>query len=75
MTSRHSKDVDDQNTVQARRILDRVASEAEAGGSSRLRGGDGEDWAEVWGTRIGKILGPLIVVAIVGWFLFFLLRG
>lgn len=73
--------------TESRRILDRVAREAEGGGSlisrtaQRVRGhmtaedADKADWAEYWGTRIGRGLGILFVVALLVWFILFLMRG
>lgn len=72
---------------ESKRILDRVAREAEGGGSlisrtsQRVRGhmtaddADKADWAEYWGTRIGRSLGILFVVCLLIWFILFLMRG
>lgn len=72
---------------ESKRILDRVAREAEGGGSlisrtsQRVRGhmtaddADKADWAEYWGTRIGRGLGILFVVCLLIWFILFLMRG
>lgn len=73
--------------TESRRILDRVAREADGGGSlisrtaKRVRGhmvaedADKADWAEYWGTRIGRGLGILFVVCLLIWFILFLMRG
>ena len=73
--------------TESQRILDRVAREAEGGGSlisrtaQRVRGhmnaedADKADWAEYWGTRIGRGLGILFVVGLLIWFILFLMRG
>ena len=71
---------DDRRAEQSRRILDRIAKESEAGGRSpvtrgaeRMRGhlgasdADQTDAIEVWGTRIGRALGLVVFVALVGW--------
>ena len=79
---------DDRRAEQSRRILDRIAKESEAGGRSpvargaeRVRGhlgasdADQTDAIEVWGTRIGRVLGLVLFVVLVGWLLLTLLRG
>ena len=74
---------------EAQRILKRVSMEAAPGGSSLVgraaRGVrdhvaaadiDPGDRIEHWGTRIGRVLGLLIVAALTVWLLFLLLdRG
>ena len=34
---------------------------------------DKDDWAEYWGRRIGRTLGAVITVGIVGWLILYLL--
>lgn len=41
---------------ESRRIIDRVGAETEARMPSLQADGDGADWAEVWGKRIGRVL-------------------
>ena len=79
---------DDRRAEEARRILDRVAKESEAGGRSfaargadRVRGhlaatdADQADLVEVWGTRIGRVLGLVVFIGLVGWLLTYILGG
>jgi len=73
--------------TESRHILDRVAREAESGGksmtarvASRVRGHvsaqdvDRADWAEYWGTRIGRVLSLILVVGLIVWLVMFVLR-
>jgi hypothetical protein len=64
--------------TESERILDRVKHESASGGLSaveRARGhfgaadADAADPIEVWGTRIGRLLGLLVVIAMFIWFL------
>jgi hypothetical protein len=78
---------DDDSEREARRILDRVEKESSADaslvgrGTSRLRGHlnaddvDQTDRIEVWGTRVGRGIGFLITLAIIGWLVLYLLGG
>lgn len=34
-----------------------------------------EDWAEIWGTRIGRVLGPLLLLIAGAWFVARLMHG
>lgn len=75
--------------LEARRILDRVARETEAGGSSAATHGargcdhpavgntdaDADDKIEQLGTRIGRILGLALTIGIVLWLILYLVRG
>ena len=75
-------DKDDQQESQ--RILNRIAQEGDALTSFANRGAkrlgdhvsatdvDQEDWAEKWGARIGRGLGLVITIAIIGWLLVYL---
>lgn len=79
-------DKDDQK-AESKRILDRIAQEGDALTSFASRGArklgdhvnatdvDQDDWAEKWGSRIGRGLGLLITIAIVGWLLVYLAGG
>lgn len=66
-----------ENEEEAKRILDRVAEESETVGTSSMRrvaerisghigaeDADNERWSEVWGTRIGRILGLIFFVGL-----------
>ena len=79
---------DGDRETESRRILDRVSREAESGGASmagrmatRVRGHvgardvDRADWAEYWGTRIGRVLGLVIVAGLIVWLVLFVIRG
>jgi hypothetical protein len=74
--------------TESRRILDRVSREAESGGASmaaRLgkrarnhvaaRDVDRADWAEYWGTRIGRVLGLVLIAGLIVWLVLFVIRG
>jgi hypothetical protein len=81
-------DKDIERRAESRRILDRVSHEAESGGRSvvdraarRARDHvtasdvDREDWAEYWGTRIGRTLGALLLVGLIVWLVLYLAQG
>ena len=66
------------NEAEAKRILERVAQESETVGTSsvkrvaeRVKGHisaedvDENEWAELWGKRIGRALGALFVVVLI----------
>jgi hypothetical protein len=64
--------------TESRRILERVSRESAAGGMSvveRAKGhfsakdADAGDSVEVWGTRIGRFLGLLVLIAMFIWLL------
>lgn len=72
-----SPDHEDVREAEAKRILDRVAEESETVGTSSMRrvadriGGhigandvDQERWSEVWGTRIGRVLGLIFFIGL-----------
>lgn len=71
--------------TEARRILDRVERETDGGGSfvsrtsdrlQRHLSADGvDDPIEKTGTRIGRALGAVITVLIVGWLVYTLIQG
>ncbi|MHB2267582.1 hypothetical protein [Aliihoeflea sp. PC F10.4] len=71
---------DDRNARESRRIINRVGQETEASMAQRVRDhmegrdADQNDWAEVWGTRIGRALG-LVILLILLWSLFSLITG
>ncbi len=66
-------DHDAERKNESSRILARVAREADPGGPSTSVGtGDRDDWIEYWGTRIGRMLGIAITVALLGWLALYL---
>ena len=81
-------DHDSERKAESRRILDRVSQEAESGGGSALdraaqsarnhvtaRDVDRDDWAEYWGTRIGRTLGAVLLVGLIVWLVLYLAQG
>jgi len=69
---------DKQREREAKRILDRIENESETVGRSSMRrvaehtrshlraeDADQTQWAEVWGTRIGRGLGLVFVVVLI----------
>ena len=73
---------------ESRRILERIARETDPAGTSvvaRTTKGvrdhisaadaDRADPIEVWGTRIGRILGLLLALGLMVWLVLFLIRG
>lgn len=79
----------DPEVSESRRILRRVSQEADSGSgrsviehaAHRARDHlgaadvDRSDWAEYWGTRIGRTIGATFVVGLVAWLVFYLARG
>jgi hypothetical protein len=78
---------DGDRDAESRRILDRIAREQHSGlgllgsGAERARGhlsaddADQSDWIEVWGTRIGRMIGMLVVAAFLVWVVIYLSSG
>ena len=75
-------------SAESRRILDRVAKEADSSGFGGLgrtavrardhleaSDADQKDWAELWGTRIGRAVGVAVTVAVLAWALSLLFAG
>lgn len=70
--------------AESRRILDRIAREADADGASATErrnrpvhtgeSADSEDWAEYWGTKIGRALGLLLLIGLLIWMIRFLMN-
>ena len=56
----------------AQNILRRVAQETV---SSPALAPEEDDWAELWGRRIGRVLGWLLTAGLLLWLVFFVLRG
>ncbi|MEW9805911.1 hypothetical protein [Mesorhizobium marinum] len=80
------RDADDR--AESRRILDRVSQEAESGGRSAIDRAatrardhlsasdvDRGDWAEYWGTRIGRTIGAVFLVGLIAWLVLYLADG
>ena len=76
MTS--GKPAPDEGEDEAKRILERVAQDSETVGASSMRriaervkghvsadDADQNEWAELWGTRIGRVLGAIFFVVLV----------
>ena len=78
---------DGDRDAESRRILDRVAREQHSGlgflgrGTERARGhlaagdADQNDWIEVWGTRIGRTIGIIVIIAFLVWLVSYLASG
>lgn len=76
---------DEDNQAESRRIIGRVGVESEASMMRRaadrvtghMAGRDAErgDWAELWGTRIGRWLGVALLVYVVWWLIDFMASG
>jgi hypothetical protein len=78
---------DGDRDAESRRILDRVAREQHSGlgflrrGTERARGhlaandANQNDWIEVWGTRIGRTIGAIVIVAFLVWIVSYLASG
>jgi hypothetical protein len=79
---------DAERQAESKNILDRVAREAGSdaatflGGTARRTGehlaardADPLDPIEVWGTRIGRVLGLVITIGLFVWLVLYLLRG
>jgi hypothetical protein len=65
-----------QTDTESRRIIERIDRESASGGTSiveRTKGhfsaddADSADSIEVWGTRIGRFLGLLVLIAMIIW--------
>ena len=83
-----TNDRSSERETESRRILERVSREAESGGRSAVDRAarrardhvsaadvDQNDWAEYWGTRIGRILGVVLVIGLIVWLVVFVVRG
>ena len=74
-------------TEESRRILDRIAKETDPSGSLAVRAArrvekhmraedaDQADPIEVWGTRIGRVIGLVLLVVLLGWLLSYFTGG
>lgn len=79
---------DSERKTESQRILDRVSREAESGGRSALERAaqrarehvtasdvDRGDWAEYWGTRIGRTIGAVFLLGMIVWLVLYLAQG
>ena len=79
---------DEDERAESRRILDRVSREAESGGRSAIDRAanrardhltatdvDRDDWAEYWGTRIGRTIGAVFLLGAIVWLVLYLAQG
>lgn len=74
----------DERDAESRRIIKRVGEETEASMAGRAarrardhlagKDADQEDWAELWGTRIGRVLSIALLIAALGWLLSVIMR-
>jgi hypothetical protein len=73
---------------ESRRILERMTRETDPGGTSFIArtakgahdhitaaGTDRSDPIEYWGTRVGRVLGIVLVVALMVWLALFVIQG
>ena len=76
---------DEDRQAESRRIIDRVAREGQSGllgrSAARAQGhfsaadADQNDRIEVWGTRIGRVVGILVIAAFCVWLIVYLTSG
>jgi hypothetical protein len=72
---------DDDRQAESQRIIGRIGAESEASMTRRVkdhmagRDADDKDWAELWGTRIGRWLGLALLVYLVWWLIGFAASG
>lgn len=63
---------------ESKRIIRRVGQESEATMGARVRrhltgaDADPDDWVEVWGTRIGRVLSIILAAVLVWWLIDFI---
>lgn len=63
---------------ESKRIIRRVGQESEATMATRVRrhmagaDADPDDWVEVWGTRIGRVLSVILAAVLVWWLIDFI---
>ena len=74
-------DTDKDRETESRRIIGRIGAETEASMTRRAkdhlsgRDADEKDWAELWGTRIGRWLGLLLLAYVIWLLISFVARG
>lgn len=67
--------------TESKRIIGRINAETEASMVSRVhahmsgRDADKGDWAELWGTRIGRWMGLVLLVLLIFWLARFVVEG
>jgi hypothetical protein len=72
---------DRERSVESRRIIDRVGAETEATMARRVadrfaaRDVDQQDWAELWGARIGRALGLVLLAYLLYVLISFVVSG
>jgi hypothetical protein len=63
---------------ESKRIIRRVGQESEATMATRIRrhmsgaDADPDDWVEIWGTRIGRVLSVVLAAVLVWWLIDFI---
>lgn len=63
---------------ESKRIIRRVGQESEATMATRIRrhmsgaDADPDDWVEIWGTRIGRVLSVVLAAMLVWWLIDFI---
>ncbi|WP_328600456.1 hypothetical protein [Mesorhizobium xinjiangense] len=87
MTGSAMTEDDDKRTGEARRILERLQAESDPSSTLTARAAkkarnhltaadaDRNDSVELWGTRIGRVLGLVVFVGLLVWLLFLLAEG
>ena len=76
---------DKDEQAESRRIIGRVGQESEASmvrrtadrvtGHMSGRDAEGQDWTELWGTRIGRWLGIALLAYVLWWLFDFMAKG
>ena len=72
---------DEERKAESQRIIDRVGTEAEATMAQRVkdhmtgRDADEKDFAELWGTRIGRWLSLALLLYLIWWLIEFAASG
>ncbi len=61
--------------IQSRRILERVGAESEARMRDATPDPEGDDWAEIWGKRIGRVLSFVLLGIAVVWLYDYLVQA
>lgn len=74
-------DRDKDKQAESRRIIRRIGAETDGSMMQRAqdhmagRDADEKDWAELWGTRIGRWLGLALVLYLIWWLIRFMMAG
>jgi tetrahydromethanopterin S-methyltransferase subunit G len=82
------KERNDEAEAESRRILEQISRESQSGGLSAIDRAtnrardhlmaedvDHSDWAEYWGTRIGRTIGALVMAGLIFWLVIYLVQG